>query len=425
MKRVVFLLFLFSLVLQGDTITNLPDHVQRVLPSIVKIKVQKSDLSDDDNELTATDSGGSGFILDNEHRIITNAHVIGDAKKISIIDSFNREYSAKLIAKDDKTDIAVLESSAFSAPVLQESNSSVSAGESVFAIGSPFSLGHSVTYGIVSANNRFLANYPYVHFIQTDAAINPGNSGGALFNQNGELIGMNSTYYSKQGNYTNIAFTIPIKDVRRISTRLISENPIQRGYLGTELLLSERISRKLGLKASAYISSIEPNSPAEKSGLRSGDAIVAVNDLQFRDGGELHRYLEHSKPDQTLNLTFYRDKQRLNTDVILGTFPNEKKENNNAGSGDESEKIGLILKEDTDGIHVIATFQTAKAVGIEAGDTIKEINKQSITTIKELNSIIGKLKENEIALIKIERGNTPIMLPIGTKTAIKPYITKN
>lgn len=425
MKIVISLFFFLNLLVQGETIPNLSEHVQRVLPSIVKIKVQKSDLSDDENELTATDSGGSGFVLDNEHRIITNAHVIGDAKKISIIDSLNREYSAKLIAKDDKTDIAVLESSAFSAPVLHESNSSVSAGDSVFAIGSPFSLGHSVTYGIVSANNRFLANYPYVRFIQIDAAINPGNSGGALFNQNGELIGMNSTYYSKQGNYTNIGFAIPISDVRRIATRLIQENPIQRGYLGAELLLSERISRKLGLKASAYISRIDPNSPAEKSGLRSGDAVVAVDDVHLRDGGEFHRYLEHSKPNQTLNLTFYRDKQKMNTDVTLGSFSNEKKESNNAGSADECEKIGLILKEDINGIHAIATFQTAKTVGIEAGDTIKEINKQSVTTIKELNSIIGKLKENEIALIKIERGNTSNILPIGTKTAIKPYITKN
>ncbi|MBD3799761.1 MAG: PDZ domain-containing protein [Epsilonproteobacteria bacterium] len=277
----------------------------------------------------------------------------------------------------------------------------------------------------MSANNRYLTNYPYIRFIQIDATINPGNSGGAIFNQNGELIGMNSTYYSKQGNYTNIGFAIPISDVRRIAIRLIQENPIQRGYLGAELFLSERLSRKLGLKASAYISRIDPNSPAEKSGLRSVDAIVAVDNAYLRDGIELHHYLEHSKHNQSLKLTFYRDKQKMDTDVTLGTFPNEKKEGNNAGSADECDKIGLILKEDINGIHAITTFQTAKAVGIEAGDTIKEINKQSITTIKELNSIILKLKENEIAFIKIERENTPIILPIGTKTAIKPYIRKN
>ncbi len=425
MKIAILLSCILTLLVQGDTTKSLSEHVQNVLPSIVKIKVQKSELTDDENELTATDSGGSGFVLDNEHRIITNAHVIGDAKKISIIDSLNREYSAKLIAKDDKTDIAVLESSAFSAPILNESNATVLSGESVFAVGSPFSLGHSVTYGIVSANNRFLANYPYVRFIQTDAAINPGNSGGALFNQNGELIGMNATYYSKQGSYTNISFTIPINDVRRITTRLLQEHTIQRGYLGAELILSERISRKLGLRASAYISHVEPNSPADKSGLRTGDAIITVNEIPLSDGGELHRYLEQSKPNQTLTLTFYRDKQRMNTNVILGTSSSEKKELTNAGSGDESEKIGLILREDTDGIRVITTFQTAKLVGIQTGDMIKEINKQPVKSINELNNIIGKFKENEIALMKIEREGTVITLPIGTKTAIKSYSTKN
>lgn len=425
MKIIFLLSCMFYWVYGLENPQNLSDQITKVLPSVVKIKVQKSELNDDENELTATDSGGSGFVMDNQHRIITNAHVIGDAKKISIIDFLNREHSAKLLAKDDKTDIAILESSTFSAPLLQESDTSVLPGESVFAIGSPFSLGHSVSYGIVSAINRFLANYPYLRFIQIDAAINPGNSGGALFNQNGELIGMNSTYYSKQGSYTNIAFTIPISDVRRITTRLLQENPIQRGYFGAELLLSERVSRKLGLRASAYISHIEPNSPADKSGLRSGDAIVALNDIQLNDGGELHRYLEQSKPNQVFTITFYRDKQRMNTDITLGIYPNEKKESSNAGSADESEKIGLILREDTNGIHVITTFQTAKTVGIEADDTIKEINRQPIKTIKELNSYFGKLKENEITLMKIERSGTVITLPIGTKTAIKSYSTKN
>jgi serine protease Do len=424
MKKTIFLSCFLTILLQGETTQNLSLHVQRVLPSIVKIKVQKSE-PNDENELTATDSGGSGFVLDNEHRIITNAHVISDAKKISIIDAFNREYSAKLIAKDDKTDIAVLESSTFNAPVLNESNVTVSPGESVFAIGSPFSLGHSVTYGIVSANNRFLANYPYVRFIQIDAAINPGNSGGALFNQNGELIGMNSTYYSKQGNYTNIGFAIPVSDVRRIANRLIQENPIQRGYFGADLLLSERISRKLGHTASVYVGHVEPNSPADKSGLRTGDAIVAINNTQLSDGGEFHRYLEQSKANQTINLTFYREKQRINSDLILGTYPNEKKESTNAGSGDESEKMGLIVREESGIVRVVIPFQTARSVGIEAGDTIREVNKQSISTIKELNNFMAKLKDNEMALIKIERGTKLIIVPIGTKTAIKAYLSNN
>lgn len=424
MKWILLLSSLIVLLWGDQENLSLSDRIKEVLPSVVKIKVQKSEPTDD-NELTATDSGGSGFVFDSEQRIITNAHVIGDAKKISIIDSLNREYSAKLIAKDDKTDIAVLESSGFNAQVLKETNATVSLGESVFAVGSPFSLGHSVTYGIVSANNRFLANYPYVRFIQIDAAINPGNSGGALFNHKGELIGMNSTYYSKQGNYTNIGFAIPISDVRRIANRLIQENRIQRGYLGAELLLSERISRKLGHKASVYVGHIEPNSPADKIGLRTGDAIVAFNDIELSDGGEFHRYLEQSKANQTLSLTFYRDKQRMNADVTLERYPDAKKEINNAGSGDECEKIGLILSEENTLVRVVTSFQTAKSVGIEAGDAIREVNKQSIKSIKELNNCIAKLKETEITLMKIERNGILITIPIGTKTAVKAYLSNN
>lgn len=425
MKIYILIVFVYNLVMASEPFISVSEQVKSVLPSIVKIKVQKSEPSGDENELTAGDSGGSGFILDNNSHIVTNAHVIGDAKKIAIIDYQNNEYSAVLIAKDDKTDIAVLKSTAFNAPVLSESNESSASGDGVFAIGSPFSLGHSVSYGIVSAINRFLPNYPYIRFIQIDAAINPGNSGGPLLNQRGELIGMVSTYFSKQGSYTNIAFAIPISDIHRIAAHLIEEKKITRGYFGAELLSSERISRKLGQKTSVFVSRVEPNSPAQESGLRTGDLIVGFNEILLNDGGEFYRYLEQSRPNEIVTLSVIRERQRKNITIKLGSIPAQKKEIFNAGTTDNSEKLGLILREDNPEVEVIYSYGMAKMVGINPKDRIKEINSAEIRSIQELNAQLAKLKEGEIALVKVKRENSTFIVPIGNKIALKAYSSQN
>lgn len=425
MKIFILIATLLCTLASSEPFNGVSEQVKSVLPSIVKIKVQKSESSGDDSELTATDSGGSGFILDDKQHIVTNAHVIGDAKKIAIIDYQNNESSATLIAKDDKTDIAVLEARSFNGPTLLEGNSNVSPGEGVFAIGAPFSLGHSVSYGIASAVNRFLPNYPYIRFIQIDAAINPGNSGGPLFNQQGELIGMTSTYFSKQGNYTNIAFALPIADVHRVASRLISEKRIDRGYFGAEIFVSERLSRKLGHKASVFISRIDPNSPAQISGIKSGDVIIGFNDTLLNDGGELHRYLDQSRPGDTMTLMLIRDKQRKIQPLKLGYAATEKKETTNAGTSDSCEKLGLILKENGNGIEVGFSYGIAKSVGIDPKDLILEISGIAVKSIQEINTQLGKLKEGEITFLTVARNGSTLILPIGAKTALKGYTSRN
>lgn len=425
MKIYILIMLLYTLSMSSESFISVSEQVKNVLPSIVKIKVQKSEPSSDENELTASDSGGSGFILDNNSHIVTNAHVIGDAKKIAIIDYQNNEFSAVLVAKDEKTDIAILKSPAFNAPVLSESNRSAASGDGVFAIGSPFSLGHSVSYGIVGAVNRFLPNYPYIRFLQIDAAINPGNSGGPLFNQKGELIGMVSTYFSKQGSYTNIAFAIPVTDIHRIASDLIEEKKITRGYFGAELLASERISRKLGQRTSIFVSRIEPNSPAHECGLQTGDLIIGINEIALNDGGELHRYLEQSRPNQIVTLTVIRDRQRKNIPIRLGIARDQKKEIINAGTADNSEKLGLILREENSELEVIFSYGMAKMIGINSKDRINTINGIDIKSLQEFNGQLAKLKEGEIAILKIKRDNRTLTVPIGNKTALKAYSTQN
>ncbi|MDD2267223.1 trypsin-like peptidase domain-containing protein [Sulfuricurvum sp.] len=424
-------LFLFTLILTYslsamEPLFSISAQVKKVLPSIVKIKVQKNGLSSDENELISTDAGGSGFVLDSDHHLVTNTHVIGEGKKIAIIDQKNVEYIANLIAKDDKTDIAVLEAPAFNAPELIDGNTTaLSAGDGVFVIGSPYSLDHSVSLGIISAIERFLPNYPYIHFIQTDAAVNPGNSGGAIFDLKGELVGMTSTYFSRQGGYTNIAFAIPIEEVRRIAHHLLNEKKIVRGYLGAELLISERLSRKMGYQASTFVTKIDNNSPADNAGLQSGDLIVAVDSENFKDSGDLHRILEHSHPGETITLTYVRDKQLKMATIILGIPSDEQKELNNLGMGDASEKLGLLVQEGNEGIEVITTFATAKITGLRAKDIILQFNTIPIKTIDVLNSHLSRLKDTEIAFFTIKRENTIITLPIGQKTALKGYLSKN
>lgn len=236
---------------------------------------------------------------------------------------------------------------------------------------------------------------------------------------------MTSTYFSKQGSYTNIAFALPIADVHRIASHLINEKRIDRGYLGAEIFVSERLSRKIGHKASVFLSRIDPDSPAQISGIKSGDVIIGINDTQLNDGGELHRHLDKSRPGETITLTLVRDKLRKIVEVKLGSTPSEKKEITNAGTADISEKSGLVLGENTTGIKVLLSYSIAKTVGIDPNDRILEINGNAVKSIQELNTHLSKLKEGEIGLLTIERNGNTLLLPIGTKNAFKGYMSRN
>lgn len=419
----VSILLCYALSLNADT---LPETIEKVIPSVVKIKVQRSEFQNEENELISVDSGGSGFILDKENHIVTNAHVIGEAKKIIIADVNNNEYSANLIGKDDKTDIAVIEAKAFSAPALDEDpTGQLVTGEKVFAIGSPYSLGHTTSYGIISALNRVLPNFPYVTFIQTDAAINPGNSGGPLFNENGKLIGMNSTYYSKQGNFTNIGFAIPIKDVHRIASKLIEDKKVQRGYIGAELCITERYVRKMGYQNGVLVTKVTENGPSEKAGILPGDIIIKIADHELKDAGEIHRVIEKSNPGDILKMNVLRNKAILEVHIQTDKPVMETKETSNAGTNDASEKLGIILSEKKNVVEIVTTYGVAKTIGLKNKDKVIEVNGNTIKSINEINGQLAKLKDLELAIMTIERENKRFNLPIGSKTALKAYSNTN
>lgn len=425
---ILILLLLFSPTLWAQSSFNIAASSTKLLPSVVKIKVQRSDYIAEDNELIQNDSGGSGFIFDNKHHILTNTHVIKDAKKIVVVDINNTEHPAILIAKDEKADIAILEVPTFNAPLIPIADSTqLALGDNIFAIGSPYSLGLGVTVGVVSALERYLPNYPYQYFIQTDTAINPGNSGGPVFNQNGELIGVATMTFSKAGSYTNIGFAIPINEAIRIGTLLIAQKKIERGYLGATLLISDKVSRKLGYQSSLLVTYVDPKSPAKLSGLRAGDLLTQLNDEKFFDNGTLHRYLAHSKPNDTLTLTYIRDKKVMKSVVKLGATPVNILSTNNIGTADQAEKLGLILENGSadESVQVVLSYGSAKTSGFTTGDKIVQINTIGIKTLKELNTQLSKLKETEIAMITLYRNGELVTLPLASKTALQGYTTSN
>lgn len=395
-----------------------------VLPSILKIKAQKSESPEENNELISADSGGSGFVFDSTH-VVTNAHVIGDARKIVVVDQNNTEYRAVLVGKDTKSDIAVLEVTETRLPVLKEIRSSAETGEGVFLVGFPYSLGPSISLGVVSGKDRFLPNYPYIPFIQTDAAVNPGNSGGPMFNLSGKLVGMVSTYYTRKGGYTNIAFAIPSNDVIRIAEALIRNKNIVRGYMGAELLISEKVARKLGVQNGVIVTKTDSGYAADKAGIEAGDIIVAVNGKRIQDGGELHRELERSTPGDTVDIKGIREGKPYMTQIRLETPVVAKEETTNIGKNDAAEKMGMVLRETELGPEVVISYGISKTIGYVQGDRIVECEGKALNSINALNECLGGLRENEFGFATLERSNKRFRLPIGTKMAVKGYSSRN
>lgn len=415
------ILWMSTLLAQNETLPQLIEHVSA---SVVKIKVQRSEPVDE-NELVQSDAGGSGFVFLAPTYVITNAHVIKNSQRISLVDNQGNEYSAEVVGKDDLTDIAVLHAPSLKSNVLVPSNDpNVKAGENVFAVGAPYSLDFSATYGIVSAVDRVLANYPYVRFIQTDAAINPGNSGGPLFNDRGQVIGLIATFFSKQGNYTNHGFAIPISKASLIAQKIIDNKRVHRGSLGAELVISERIARKIGYPYGIYCSHTEEGRAAYNAGLRSGDLIISLNDKNLNDIGEFHRALESAKPEDAFRIGYIRNKEKREALIIMdkdGTAFQERL--SNAGSGDTAEKTGFIVEPKT--LNVLLAFGDASAAGVETGDRIVMLNSNRLKSLKEFNEALGKLKEYETAILQVLRKGESINLVFSQLKKSKGYATLN
>ena len=362
---------------------------------------------------------GSGVIISADGYILTNAHVVKGKTNIKATLNDKREYHAKLIGADDKSDIALLKIDAEDLPAAKIGNpNELKSGEWVAAIGAPFGFDNSVTAGIVSAKGRTLPNETYTSFIQTDVAINPGNSGGPLFNLKGQVVGINSQIYSRSGGFMGISFAIPIDTAMNVAEQLKTDGKVQRGQLGVVIQeVTHDLAKSFGLDkpTGALVSKVLPNSPAAAAGLQVGDIIRGVNGKEIVSSGDLPVIVGSTAPGKEVKLQIWRQRAELEVGVTLGSAGDisqsaaGKPEAEVSGAGSENFNLpeaGLVLSAEADGrIIIVRTDGAAARAGLQRGDVIREIAGMAVHSREEVSQAFAKGGKNLPVLIQRE-GNT-------------------
>jgi serine protease Do len=368
---------------------------------------------------------GSGFIVGADGTILTNAHVVKDASEVTVKLTDRREYRAKVLGTDSKTDVAVLKIEARNLPVVTVGNSKdLRPGEWVLAIGSPFGFENTVTAGVVSAKGRSLPDESSVPFIQTDVAVNPGNSGGPLFNGRGEVVGMNSQIYSRSGGYQGVSFAIPIDVAVRVKDQIVATGKVQHARLGVtvqEVNQALADSFKLDRPEGALVASVEKGSPAEKAGLQPGDVIRRANGQPIVASGDLPAIVSLSNPGERLQLEVWRQGRKVDLNAQLAAATEkvakaEPREQSSAAGGklglalrplQEAEKRQSGIKE---GLLVEDVSGAAARAGVEPGDVVLAINGTPAKSVEQARSAIAK-SDKSVALL-IQRGEDKIFVPV-------------
>jgi serine protease Do len=367
---------------------------------------------------------GSGFIVSADGYILTNAHVVDDATEVTVKLTDNREFQAKVIGVDRRTDVALVKIDARDLPTVRIGDpSKAKVGEWVAAIGSPFGLENTVTAGIISAKSRSLPDETYVPFIQTDVAINPGNSGGPLFNMSGEVIGINSQIYSRTGGYMGLSFAVPIDVAMKVKDHLQKYGKVSRGRLGVTIqAVSQDLADSFGLKKAqgALVSAVEPHSPADTAGIKPGDIILAVDGRTIDNSIDLPRIIGESRPGTSVNLKVWRHGETRELRASLGEIPAERiaraGDDARAGSG----KLGVSVRPLTEeerkqvagegGLLVEEVEGAAARAGVQPGDVILALNNQPVKTADQLRRLIDRSR-GTVALL-IQRQGNKIYVPI-------------
>ncbi|RFC35533.1 MAG: serine protease Do [Candidatus Nitrotoga sp. SPKER] len=372
---------------------------------------------------------GSGFIISQDGYILTNAHVIDNADEVTVRLTDKREFKAKVVGADKRSDIALLKISAKDLPVASIGDTSkLEVGEWVVAIGSPFGFTNSVSQGIVSAMGRSLPGENTTPFIQTDVPINPGNSGGPLFNLKGEVIGINSQIYSRSGGYMGLSFAIPIDLAIKVKNQLLKHGTVKRGLLGVTIQdVSPEHARSFGLtKASgALITTVRKDTPAARSNLEIGDIILKFNGKELTDADDLARTVADAAPGSIARLNVWRRGTAKEVAVTLGDTETDLKTPQSRPIDKEivPDKIGLTMHElnpgerqmlRTDGYVVVdAVDGIAAESGIQPKDIIIAINSQRISSIKQFRNVMAEVGIR--AAVLVQREGNMIFIPLISK----------
>jgi serine protease Do len=370
---------------------------------------------------------GSGFIIDGDGSILTNNHVVENASKIVVKLSNDQEYEAKVIGRDQKTDIAIIKINATtSLPVAGLGDSDqLEVGEWVVAIGNPFGLDSTVTSGIVSAKGRHIGQGPYDNFIQTDASINPGNSGGPLINLRGEVIGINTAIFSRTGGNIGIGFAIPINLVKELLPQLRGKGKVTRGYLGVLIQkVTPEIGESLGMEKSygALVANVSKDGPADKAGVKVGDVIVEFDGKEVKDSGDLPIIVARTPVDKKVRMKVLRDKKEIALSVAVG----ELKEEEVVAAVPEKGELGLTVQrltpqmaeslglEKSEGV-VITSVEAGSAgdeAGIRRGDIILEVDRKAVRNVDEYKKAVAGSRKGRGVLFLVRRGDSTIFLAL-------------
>ncbi len=371
---------------------------------------------------------GSGFIISSDGYVLTNAHVVEGADEVFVTLTDKREFKAKIIGSDRRTDVALVKIEGSSLPRLTMGDSSkLRVGEWVIAIGSPFGLENTVTAGIVSANSRDTGDY--LPLIQTDVAVNPGNSGGPLINMRGEVVGINSQIYSRSGGYMGISFAVPIDEAMRVSEQLKSVGRVVRGRIGVQIgEVTKDVAESLGLPRAqgALVARVEPGSPAEKAGVEPGDIITTFNGSVIEKSGDLPRLVGNTKPGSKSTLTVLRKGAKRDLQVVVAEMESEqqasKKEDKKPKQEQVANALGLVVSDLTDaqkrelkldgGVVVDLADGPAARVGLQPGDLIVRLNNTDIKDAKQFNALVAKLDPKKNALLLVRRGDSSQFVPV-------------
>ena len=355
---------------------------------------------------------GSGFILSADGLIMTNAHVVEGADQVLVTLPDKREFKAKIIGSDRRTDVAVVKIEASGLPAVRVGDvSRLKVGEWVMAIGSPFGFENTVTAGIVSAKQRDTGEF--VSFIQTDVAINPGNSGGPLINMRGEVIGINSQIYSRSGGFMGISFAIPIDEAVRVSDQLRVSGRVQRGRLGIQIgPVSKELAESMGLAKAmgALVQNVEANSPAEKAGLEAGDIITKVDGKVVEKSIDLPRFVGGIKPGSKATVTVLRRGVNKDIAVMVGEFESAEK----TPSQTSFSALGLSLSDLTEGmkrdlkvrigVRVDQATDAAARAGLKEGDIVLQLANVEIQSVKDFEATYARLDKSKPTTVLFKRG---------------------
>jgi serine protease Do len=365
---------------------------------------------------------GSGFILTADGMIMTNAHVVEGADEVLVTLTDKREFKAKIIGSDKRSDVAVVKIEATGLPAVKVGDvSRLKVGEWVMAIGSPFGLENTVTAGIVSAKQRDTGDY--LPFIQTDVAINPGNSGGPLINMRGEVVGINSQIYSRSGGSMGISFAIPMDEAVRVSEQLRASGRVTRGRIGVQIdQVTKEVAESIGLgkPRGALVRAVEKGAPAEKSGVEAGDIIIKFDGKVVEKSSDLPRIVGSTKPGTKSMLTVYRRGSTKDLSVVIAEIEADKvvakatDKSSKSKQATAAQAIGLMVSDLTDttkkelgikgGVQVDSVADAAARAGLREGDVILEAANISVNNVVEFEALLAKFDKSKPLILLVRRG---------------------